>query len=49
MQDFIQASMRWAKIRGRKLDLYIANEAEARQFGEQSVKVKVLKPAELAK
>jgi 3D (Asp-Asp-Asp) domain-containing protein len=34
------------KIRGRKLDIYIANDAEAKKFGKQRVKVKVIKLGE---
>ena len=35
-----------AKIQGRKLDIYIANDAEAKQFGKKRVRVQVI---ELAK
>jgi len=35
-----------AKIQGRRLDIYIANDAEAKRFGKKRVRVKVL---ELAK
>jgi 3D (Asp-Asp-Asp) domain-containing protein len=38
-----------AKIQGRKLDIYIANHAQAKKFGKRRVKVKVLKLAEPAK
>jgi 3D (Asp-Asp-Asp) domain-containing protein len=37
------------KIKGRKLDIYIANDAEAKEFGVKKVRVKVIKLAEASK
>src|SRR6478752_5308233 len=37
------------KIKGRKLDIYIANDVEAKEFGVKQVTVKVIKLAETAK
>lgn len=34
-----------AKIRGRRLDVHIANKAEAKEFGRKRVRVKVIKLA----
>lgn len=34
------------KIRGRRLDIFIPNPAEARRFGRRSVRVRVLRRAE---
>ena len=38
-----------SKIRGKKLDIYIANDAEAKKFGKKRVQVKVIKLGEPAK
>jgi 3D (Asp-Asp-Asp) domain-containing protein len=34
-----------AKIRGRRLDIHIANKSEAKEFGKKRVRVKVIKLA----
>ena len=37
------------KVKGRKLDVYIASRAEAKKFGKKRVRVRVIQLAEPAK
>ena len=37
------------KVKGRRLDIYIANDAEAKKFGRKRVRVRVLQLAEPVK
>lgn len=38
-----------SKIQGRKLDIFIPNEAEAKEFGKKTVRVRVIQMAQVRK